>query len=57
MNYFKGDIELKQTPNYSLLKVFWFKEIKDDSEIKHTSQIILNVSCVYKASYKKNHEK
>lgn len=31
MNYFKGDIELKQTPNYSLLKVFWFKKIKDDS--------------------------
>lgn len=27
------------------------------SEIKHTSQIIVNTSYVYKAPYKKNHEK
>lgn len=57
MHYFKGDIESKQITNYSLLKVFWLKKIKEDSEIKHTAQIILNSGCVYKAPLKTNHER
>lgn len=46
MHYFKGDSESKWITNYSLLKVFWLKKIKEDSEIKHTAQIILNSSYV-----------
>jgi len=42
MQYFKGDIESKQITNYSLLKVFWLRKIKD-SEIKHTAQIIFEL--------------
>lgn len=53
MNYFKGDIESNQI-THSLIKVFWFRKIKVDSEIKHTSQIILNISYVYKAPCKEN---
>ena len=54
MNYFKGDIESKQITNYSLLEVFWFRKIKGNSDIKHTSQIIVNISYAYRAPYFKN---
>lgn len=57
MNYFKGDIESKQITNYSLLEVFWFRKIKGNSEIKHTLQIIVNISYAYRAPYLKKHEK
>lgn len=57
MNYFIRDIESKQITNYFLLKVFWFRKIKGNSEVKHTSQRIVNTSYVYKAPYEKNHEK
>lgn len=45
---------IKWITNSSLL----VQEIKeDDSDIKHTSQVILTISYVYKAPYKTNHEK
>lgn len=50
----------KETVNQSrsLILPFWFRKIKeDDSDIKHTSQVILTISYVYKAPYKTNHEK
>lgn len=57
MHSFKGDIESKQITNYSLLKVFWLRKIKEDSEVKHTAQIILNISYVSKAPFKTDHER
>lgn len=41
-------MESKWITKYSLLKVFWFMKIKGNSEIKHTSQIIVNTGYIYK---------
>lgn len=57
MRSFKGDIESKHIAKYSLLKVFQLQKIKEDSEINHTTQILLNIDYVYKAPYKTNHER